>query len=114
MQEQIQILQNQIDQKNHELDHLTAEFQHLQHFVDKYIPIRISKTCEEFLHKTLPDELLTKLELFYMQKTKDDNEYLLRDEKEFDLKKICKQILSELDLVIEKYQKLSKQKGMVY
>ena len=49
-----------------------------------------------------------------MQKTKDDNEYLLRDEKEFDLKKICKQILSELDLVIEKYQKLSKQKGMVY
>lgn len=62
----------------------------MEHFIDKYVPISISKTIEEFLRSTLPESQLSKLELFYMNQTKLLNENLLRDEKDSDLKLQCK------------------------
>lgn len=80
------ILQNQVNSVDSNFDHTKAELQTMEHFIDKYVPIRISKSIEEFLHNCLPENQLQKLETFYMAQTRTLNEYLVREEKNADLK----------------------------
>jgi hypothetical protein len=49
------ILQDQVNSVDSNFDHTKAELQTMEHFIDKYVPIRISKSIEEFLHNCLPE-----------------------------------------------------------
>jgi len=49
------LLQEQMNKCDNMFDRSRAEIETMEHFIDKYVPIRISKTIEEFLRATLPD-----------------------------------------------------------
>lgn len=52
---QMNLLQEQMNKCDNMFDRSRAEIETMEHFIDKYVPIRISKTIEEFLRATLPD-----------------------------------------------------------
>ena len=52
----------------------------MEHFIDKYVPIRVSKMVAEFLQACLNENQMTKFESFNMEHTKKLNMHLLEDE----------------------------------
>jgi hypothetical protein len=49
-----------------------------------------------------------------MAQTRTLNEYLVKDEKNADLKKLCTDTLRDLDQAIAKYQLIAKKRGITY
>lgn len=86
----------------------------MERFIDKYVPIRIHLQISDALKNVLPKSQLAKLEDFEMKHVKRMNEELLDDEQNKQLIDICKHLLGELDLLIDKYKKLAKSKNMIY
>ena len=86
----------------------------MERFIDKYVPIRIHLQISDALKNVLPRAQLAKLETFEMQHVKRMNEDLLDDEKNKQLIDICKGLLKELDLLIDKFKKIAKSKGIAY
>ncbi len=105
---------NLISRAESQNDEATIEINHLKHFIDNYVPVRVSKTVEEFLRATLPETQLVKLETCYMQQVRILNENLLREEKQQDLKTISKQILKDLNEVIDRLNKVASRRGIYY
>ncbi len=86
----------------------------MERFIDKYVPIRIHLQISEALKNVLPRAQLAKLETFEMQHVKRMNEDLLDDEQDKQLIDICKNLMKELDQLIDKYKKMAKSKGVAY
>jgi hypothetical protein len=58
----------------------------MEHFIDKYIPLRIQKMIEESLRSILPDSLIPKIDSFQMNCIRKLNDHVLSDESNSDLK----------------------------
>jgi hypothetical protein len=104
-----------LDGHTKEMDANTVKILNMEHFIDKYVPIRIQKQVGETLQAIGNASMLKRLENFEMEKFKLLNEDVLNDsDHPSDLKERAKQIQDELEKAIMEYKKLAKQKGIKY
>lgn len=74
----------------------------IEHFIDRYVPIRFAMQIEDYLKNTLPEKQFLGVENYHMLKMKSLYEHVLHDEKRTDLKQKCEEIMHQLDKAIEK------------
>lgn len=76
------ILDSLLDRQDENKNRLTT----MEHFIDKYVPIRMQQQIGETLEAVINRTMIVKLESFEMQKYKSLNEDVLDDETQPDLK----------------------------
>lgn len=104
-----------IDHHTQEMDANTVKILNMEHFIDKYVPIRIQKQVGETLQAIGNAAMLKKLENFEMEKFKLLNEDVLNDsDHPSDLKERAKQIQDELEKAINEFKRLARQRGIKY
>ena len=79
-QEQKMQIQNDFDQIHKDQDIQLNKIKSMEHFIDKYIPIRVQQLIGETLTAVATQGQLTKLQNFEMEKYKKLNEDVLDDE----------------------------------
>ena len=79
-----------------DLDNKTNQFNTVENFVEKYIPIRIQSQISETLASVLSRSQLNKLENFEMEKFKSLNLVILDDDGSSNLKEMMREILKEI------------------
>lgn len=79
-----------------ELDEKTNQFNTVENFVEKYIPIRIQSQISETLGSFLPRSQLNKLENFEMEKFNELNLKILEDDGSSNLAGIMREIMKEI------------------
>lgn len=92
-----------------ELDEKTNQFNTVENFVEKYIPIRIQSQISETLNSVLPRSYLNKLDNYEMEKFNELNMKILEDDGSANLAGIMREIMKEV--MIE--QEEAKRKGMI-
>ena len=80
----------------------------MEHFIDKYVPIRIQQQLGETLTAVGNTNLIQKLETFEMEKYKSLNEEVLDDEKNPELLERAKMLQDELLETLAKFKRLAK------
>jgi|LauGreDrversion4_2_1035121.scaffolds.fasta_scaffold798723_1 hypothetical protein len=58
----------------------------MEHFIDKYIPIRINQSIKESLQQILPESQQAKIESFFMRQLRELSLTLIKEEQSVDLK----------------------------
>jgi len=58
----------------------------MEHFIDKYIPIRINQSIKESLQQILPEPQQAKIESFFMRQLRALSLTLIKEEQSVDLK----------------------------
>jgi hypothetical protein len=58
----------------------------MEHFIDKYIPIRINQSIKESLQQILPESQQSKIESFFMRQLRELSLTLIKEEQSVDLK----------------------------
>ena len=58
----------------------------MEHFIDKYIPIRINQSIKESLQQILPESQQAKIESFFMRQLRELSLTLVKEEQSVDLK----------------------------
>lgn len=91
-----------------ELDEKTNQFNTVENFVEKFIPIRIQSQISETLASFLTRSQMNKLENFEMEKFNELNLRILDDDGSANLQEIMKEIMKE----ILKDQEVQKKKGL--
>ena len=86
----------------------------MEHFIDKYIPIRIQKLIGESINAIASSSQLTRMQNFEMEKYKRLNEDLLNDEQHPELIDLMRTVGEELDDTIQKFKAIAKAKGVRY
>eukprot|EP00347_Sterkiella_histriomuscorum_P004867 403358786 len=86
----------EIHKMQKELDEKTNQFNTVENFVEKYIPIRIQSQISETLACILNRAQLNKLENFEMEKFQQLNMVILEDDGSADLKQIMRELLKEV------------------
>ena len=107
-------IQSQLDIVNADLDKKANQIGNLEHFIDKYVPIRIQQAIGETLKTVLTRNQQNKLENFEMEKYKKLNEDVLDDEVRTELITVTRKIVADLEELIEKFRKIAKSKGYKY
>ena len=92
-----------------ELDEKTNQFNTVENFVEKYIPIRIQSQISETLNSVLPRPQLNKLDNYEMEKFNELNMKILEDDGSANLAAIMREIMKEV--MIE--QEEAKKKGLL-
>jgi hypothetical protein len=92
-----------------ELDQITNQFNTVENFVEKYIPIRIQSQISETMGQVLPRSQLNKLENYEMEKFNELNLKILEDDGSANLASIMREIMKEV--MIE--QEEAKRKGLI-
>lgn len=92
-----------------EMDQKTNQFNTVENFVEKYIPIRIQSQISETLGQVLPRAQLNKLENYEMEKFNELNMKILEDDGSANLASIMREILKEV--IAE--QEEAKRKGLI-
>ena len=87
---------DEITSMQKDLDEKTNQFNTVENFVEKYIPIRIQSQISETLGCILTRAQLNKLENFEMEKFQMLNSVILEDDGSADLKEIMREILKEV------------------
>ena len=77
---------------NDQIDVQKNKLMTMEHFIDKYIPIRIQQQIGETLNTVGTRTILQKLENFEMEKYKNLNEVVLDDEKHPELLERAKKL----------------------
>ena len=77
---------------NQELDEKTNQFNTVENFVEKYIPLRIQSQISETLGAVLQSSLLNKLENYEMEKFAQLNQIILQDDGNGNLKRMMTQL----------------------
>ena len=93
------------------LDNKENQLKTIEHFVDRYIPIRVQKQIAENLMSVLSNTQALKFENFQMEKYKQMNKDLLDEETNSDLIALCKTLLVDIDNAIDLYRKVAKARG---
>ena len=93
------------------LDNKENQLKTIEHFVDRYIPIRVQKQIAENLMSVLSSTQALKFENFQMEKYKQMNKDLLDEETNSDLIALCKTLLVDIDNAIDLYRKIAKARG---
>lgn len=93
------------------LDNKENQLKTIEHFVDRYIPIRVQKQIAENLMSVLSSTQALKFENFQMEKYKQMNKDLLDEETNSDLIALCKTLLVDIDNAIDLYRKVAKARG---
>lgn len=96
MEDEIQQIWNSIHKTQVELDEKTNQFNTVENFVEKYIPIRIQSQISETLGQVLPRSQLNKLENYEMEKFNELNMKILEDDGSANLAAIMKEVLKEV------------------
>lgn len=109
MEEVISQIWASIHKNQVELDQKTNQFNTVENFVEKYIPIRIQSQISETLGQVLPRAQLNKLENYEMEKFNELNMKILEDDGSANLASIMREILKEV--VAE--QEEAKRKGLI-
>ncbi|CDW88205.1 UNKNOWN [Stylonychia lemnae] len=86
----------EIHKMQRELDEKTNQFNTVENFVEKYIPIRIQSQISETLACILNRSQMNKLENFEMEKFQQLNLVILEDDGSANLQEIMKEILKEI------------------
>jgi len=113
MQQKLEIM-TQLERVKNSLDTKENTIKTMEHFIDKYIPIRIQQQLGETLQAVLGRTQLQKLENFEMTKYKRLNEDVLDDESHPELIDLCKKLYADLTGVVEQFKRLAKQRGFKY
>ena len=113
MEQKLQI-QGQFDEINKDIDILLNKTKTMEHFIDKYIPIRIQKLISETAAAISSPSQLTRLQNFEMEKFKRLNEDLLNDEQHPELIDLMRALANDLDETIQKFKAIAKAKGVRY
>lgn len=58
----------------------------MEHFIDKYIPIRINQSIKESLQQILPESQQAKIESFFMRQLRELSLTLIKEEQSVDFK----------------------------
>ncbi len=96
MEEMKEKMWTEIMKMQKELDEKTNQFNTVENFVEKYIPIRIQSQISETLACVLTRSQLNKLENFEMEKFQVLNSVILEDDGGADLKVLMREILKEV------------------
>ncbi len=80
MEDAIEQIWTSIHKTQVELDEKTNQFNTVENFVEKYIPIRIQSQISETLGQVLPRSQLNKLENYEMEKFNELNLKILEDD----------------------------------
>lgn len=107
-------IEKQLSTVNSDLDKKQSQILNIEHFMDRYIPIRIQQQIAESIKAISGRTQLLKYENFEMEKYKVMNQEVLSDEQDQSLKEICKRLLKDITQTVEQFKKLAKQKGINY
>ena len=86
----------------------------MEHFIDKYIPIRVQQLIGETLTAVATQGQLTKLQNFEMEKYKKLNEDVLDDETHPELIDLMRKLAADLQDIMNKFRMIAKAKGIRY
>lgn len=86
----------------------------IEHFMDKYIPIRIQKQISESIKSISGRTQLLKYENFEMEKYKQMNQEVLSEEKDQTLRDISKRLMKDINETIDQLKLIAKKKGINY
>mmetsp|Transcript_681 Transcript_681/g.734 ORF Transcript_681/g.734 Transcript_681/m.734 type:complete len:119 (+) Transcript_681:960-1316(+) len=88
--------QEDMKKVHEELDTRTNQFNTVENFIEKYVPIRIQSQISETLSSFLTRSQLSKLENFEMEKYQILNRAILDDDGTSNLPGIIKEILEKI------------------
>ena len=91
-QEQRQLIQGQFDDINNDTDTLKQKMSTMEHFIDKYIPIRVQKLIGESIASIGSHSQLQRFQNYEMEKYKKLNLEVLEDETNSDLKLLMEKV----------------------
>jgi len=86
----------------------------MEHFIDKYIPIRVQHLIGETVSSIASQSQLTRLQNFEMEKYKKLNEDVLDDESHPELIDLMRKIGTDLTETVSKFKAIAKAKGIRY
>ena len=86
----------------------------MEHFIDKYIPIRVQRLIGDTISAIGSKSQLTRMQNFEMEKYKKLNEEVLEDEGHPELHDIMTKVAEELTETVQKFKAVAKAKGIRY
>ena len=86
----------------------------MEHFIDKYIPIRVQQLIGETIAAIASHSQAQRMQNFEMEKYKRLNEDVLNDEENREMVDLMRNIGHELEETIYKFKAIAKAKGMRY
>lgn len=108
-------IQNDIEAINNEIDKGKVLTKRVEHFIDKYIPIRIQQLINDTLYGiNLSRSQQQRLQNYEMEKFKKLNEDLLDDETHPELLDLMRSIALEMEAAVVEYKKIAKARGQRY
>ena len=104
----------QFDLVNLEIDGNKNNVKRMEHFIDKYIPIRTQQQIGDTLKSVLSQSMLQRLQNFEMEKMNKLNEDLLDDETNPELIDLMRKVASDLMDLLHQFKAIAKAKGIRY
>lgn len=86
----------------------------MEHFIDKYIPIRIQKLIGESIGAIGSASQLQRFQNFEMEKYKKLNVEVLEDEDNSDLRALMEKVADDLEKTVLEFKAIAKSKGIRY
>jgi len=107
-------IQGEFDLINKDLDVQLNKIKSMEHFIDKYIPIRVQQLIGETFSAIVSQTQLQRLQNFEMEKYKKLNEDVLDDETHPELIDLMHRIAADLKDIMNKFKAVAKAKGIRY
>ena len=103
-------IQSDFDSVHDDLDNHLNKIKTMEHFIDKYIPIRVQQLISETISAIASHTQAQRMQNFEMEKFKRLNEDLLKDETKPELIDLMGRIGDELEETVQKFKKIAKAK----
>ena len=113
-QEQKMQIQSQFDAVHNDLDAHLNKIKTMEHFIDKYIPIRVQQLISETIAAIASHSQAQRMQNFEMEKFKRLNEDLLKDETKPELIDLMTKIGEDLEETVQRFKKIAKAKTLRY
>ena len=97
-------IQGQFDRIHNDLDGQLNKIKTMEHFIDKYIPIRVQQLIGETVVAVANQSQQTRLQNFEMEKYKKLNEDVLDDETNPDMITLMESIGKQLEETVNKFK----------
>lgn len=112
--EQKNQIQGQFDEVNKDLDVLLNKIKTMEHFINKYIPIRIQQLIGQTINAIGSQSQLTRMQNYEMEKYKKLNEDVLDDESNPELMDLMRSVAKELTDTVQRFKAIARAKGIRY
>ena len=107
-------IQRELDTINKEIDKNENNIRKMEHFIDKYIPIRVQQQISESIKAILPQSQVQRWQNFEMEKFCRLNEDLIDDEEDREMLELMKKIAYDMMDILKKFAAIAKARGIKY